>query len=93
MSGDSTVRIHHGDGLYVSPSSMSEAEWTLIPGIGVRTAQALYAASAEGAFEHSHGDEVELAMLRVPGVGPETIRSAREFVHFGDYGIQGKDTP
>ena len=78
----SPIEKRHGDAGALYPNSMSEAEWTLVPGIGPRTAQVIFAASASGSFDSMVGEELEAAMLRVPGVGPETIRAARELVVF-----------
>ena len=93
MIPESTVRIHHGMGFELSPRSMSEAEWTLVPGIGIRTAHSLYSGLKLNVCSSSYCEDVELAMLRISGVGPETIRSAYSFINFEVNEVNGKDSP
>lgn len=85
MNEDSSNRIHQGEGFRLSPKAMSAAEWTVIPGVGKRTAEAMYTASAAGAFDSLGSEGIECAMLRIDGVGPETVRSTEDVMNFGAF--------
>ena len=66
------------------------ASWTLVPGVGPRTAEAIDERRRAGAFVQTasrpaSSNEVERALKAVPGVGPQTLRRMRPFldVHCG----------
>ena len=58
-----------------------ESEWTLLPGVGPRTAQSLDLARQNGCFaDCSTDEELMIALLEVPGVGPLTLKRIMPFV-------------
>ena len=59
----------------------SESEWTLLPGVGPRTAQSLDLARRKGHFaDCSTEGELRAALLDVPGVGPLTLQRIMPFL-------------
>ncbi|MCH2162518.1 MAG: helix-hairpin-helix domain-containing protein [Phycisphaerales bacterium] len=69
----------------LDPATASAAEWTLVPGIGPRTAEELDVARRAGAFEHlataSASDaQRDDALLLVRGIGPQSLRRMTPFM-------------
>ena len=71
-------------------NSASESEWTLLPGVGPRTAQSLDLARRKGHFaDCSTEGELMAALLDVPGVGPLTLQRIMPFfVHDAEPGMK-----
>jgi DNA uptake protein ComE-like DNA-binding protein len=62
-------------------NTASESEWTLLPGVGPRTAHSLDLARREGCFADCSNDgELMAALLEVPGVGPLTLQRIMPFL-------------
>ena len=59
----------------------SESEWTLLPGVGPRTARSLDLARQQGRFADCSTDEELMAvLLEVPGIGSLTLQRIMPFL-------------